>query len=111
MPKEACRLPEKKGSSNNYLKYLNLKDGVRKTNVLKYLSHKFSYKRLSYKMTVPATMSKLRVEARAVNKNCKVSGVDKTYTLKPGKTKIIKIKCRAQSGDERIYKIAVKRKN
>ncbi len=111
MPKEACRLPEKKGSSNNYLKYLNLKDGVRKTNALKYLNHKFSYKRLSYKMTVPATMSKLRVEARAVNKNCKVSGVDKTYTLKPGKTKIIKIKCRAQSGDERIYKIAVKRKN
>lgn len=111
MPQEACRLPEKKGSSNNYLKYLNIKDGVKKTSVVKYLNRKFSYRRLSYKMTVPATVSKIKVEAKAINKNCKISGANKTYRLKAGKTKIIKIICRAQSGDVRTYKIAVKRNN
>ncbi len=111
MPEEACELPDKKGNANNYLKVLTVKNGVNKKTLQSCLNKKFKYNRKTYKLVVPESVSKIRISAVAANKDCKVKGANKTYKLAVGKTKIIKIRCKAGNGDVRIYKIYATRKS
>lgn len=99
MPSTACALPASNNySPNNWLKTLSV-DGY---------SISFDAAQTSgYSITVPASVSSVKVNATAVNSNAKISGTG-TVSLKDGNN-TVSVTVTAQNGDKRVYTITVTR--
>lgn len=99
MPSTACTLPAKNNNSpNNWLKTLSV-DGY---------SISFDAAQTSgYSITVPASVSSVKVNATPVNSYATVSGAG-TVSLKAG-SNTVSVTVTAQNGDKRVYTINVTR--
>ena len=99
MPAKKCRYPACKGNNDFYLKSLKVK-GYKK-------SPSFSRYTKTYKVTVPADVSKVEIVAKAHNSNAVVTGTG-TVSLKKGEnTKYVRVK--ATSGKTKKYKLIITR--
>lgn len=99
MPSTACSLPASNNySPNNWLKTLSI-DGY---------SISFDAAQTSgYSITVPASVSSVKVNATPVNSNATVSGAG-TVSLKEG-SNTVSVTVTAQNGSKRVYTINVTR--
>ncbi len=98
MPKEACELPEKNNySPNNWLKSLTVGS----------YDIDFDGGTTSYKLTVPATVTSIKISATTVNSKAKVSGTG-TISLKEG-SNAINVVVTAENGDKRTYTVNITR--
>ncbi len=99
MPEEACEKPTSTGSNDNWLSALTVSDGA--------FSPAFDTYRLTYEMSVPATVSSIRVNATAFRATATVGGTG-TVVLKSGMN-AIEVKITAASGAVRTYTLSVYR--
>ncbi len=99
MPEEACEKPTSTGSNDNWLSALTVSDGA--------FSPAFDTYRLTYEMSVPATVSSIRVNATAFSATATVGGTG-TVVLKSGMN-TIEVKITAASGAVRTYTLSVYR--
>ncbi len=99
MPETACEKPTSTGSNDNWLSALTVTDRT--------FTPAFDTYRLQYEMSVPNTVSSIRVSASPFSKTATVSGTG-TVILQSGMNKIA-IKVTAASGAVRTYTLAVYR--
>ena len=104
MPASPCALPKRTGSDNAYIKHLIVSHGKKKLSLLTSLN----YRTKNFHLTVENDISTIRVKGETCNKKAKLSGRG-TYHLAAGKTRVISLKCKAQDGTTRDYRIKVTR--
>ena len=98
MPKKACELPESNNfSPNNWLSSLSVEGQ----------SISFDGNKTSYNLTVPQSVSSVRINATAVNSKAKISGTG-TSNLSGG-LNVIDVVVTAENGVERIYRLNITR--
>ncbi len=99
MPKAVCEKPTSTGTNNNWLSSLTVTDHT--------LSPTFSTYTATYNLTVPATVSTIRVNAAAFSDTATVSGAG-AVLLQSGMN-TVELRVTAASGDVRVYTLLVYR--
>ncbi len=99
MPEKVCEKPTSTGSNDNWLSALTVTD--------RSFTPAFDTYRLQYEMSVPATVSSLRVNATAFSATATVGGTG-TVVLKSGMN-TVDVKVTAASGAVRTYTLSVYR--
>jgi beta-N-acetylglucosaminidase len=109
MPESNVSLPQPSGNVNNYIKSISIKDTKTGKQYKSSLSPKFSYTTQSYTLTVPRSVSSVKITGSKSSKFSTLTG-NGVYNLKAGKTKTITLTCTSQTGSSRSYTIKIKRK-
>lgn len=99
MPEEACQKPTSTGTNDNWLSSLTVNEYE--------LSPVFSTYTDTYNLSVPSTVSAIRVNAEAYSDTATVSGTG-AVMLQSGMN-TVKIRVTSASGEERIYTLSVYR--
>ena len=100
MPSTKCRYPVCKGNNDYYLKSLKVTGYSKSPSFNRYTK--------TYRVTVPANVSKVEIVAKAHNSKATVSGTGTVSVVKGENTKYVKV--RATSGKTKKYKLIITRK-
>lgn len=99
MPETPCKKPTSTGTNNNWLSSLTVSDYD--------ISPTYTLYTMNYQLTVPSTVSAIRVNAETYSDTATVSGAG-AVLLESG-VNTVTICVTAASGDERIYTLSVYR--
>ncbi len=98
MPETKCLQPIKDGNPNFMLKDIKI-DGKSIAD--------FSFSKDTYLLNVENSVSHIEISAQAIDKGANISGTGK-IELYPGMN-VIQLKCVAENGDEKTYKLNITR--
>ena len=98
MPEQKCEKPIKDGNPNFMLKDIKINDQT---------ISGFNHDKDQYALTVDAGNETIKISAQAIDKGAIVSGTG-NINLYPGMN-IIQVKCTAENGNEKVYKLNITR--